>query len=76
LAERTAEQQRLFREGEEADYFGGDDELIRKTRSYLADPARARQIARAALQRCRSGRYSYNERLSDALAEIDLLPPG
>jgi hypothetical protein len=75
LAERTTEQQRLFAEGKEADYFGDDEELIRKARYYLDEPARARQIGGAALQRCRSGRYSYTERLADALAEIDLLPP-
>lgn len=76
LAERTAEQQRLFVEAEEADYFGDDEELIRKTRYYLEQPARARQIAGAAFLRCRSGGYSYQERLTTALAEIDLLPTG
>jgi len=76
LAERTAEQQQLFAEGMEADYFGDDDELIRKAKLYLAKPAAARRIGAAALERCRSGRYSYKERLSDALAELDLLPSG
>jgi spore maturation protein CgeB len=76
LAERTTEQQRLFAEAEEADYFGDDDELIRKTRFYLDEPVRARQIASAAFRRCRSGGYSYQERLTTAVAEIDLLPTG
>lgn len=76
LAERTAEQQRLFTEAEEADYFSDDDELIRKAQLYLGNPAAARHIAAAAVERCRTGRYSYKERLSDALAEIDLLPSG
>ena len=76
LAERTEEQQQLFAEGVEADSFGSDDELIEKCRNYLADPAKARRIGAAALDRCRAGRYSYQERLSDALAEIGLTPRG
>lgn len=70
LAERTLEQQRLFAEGKEADYFGNDDELIHKAREYIHEPAKARLMGAAGLQRCRTGRYSYYERLSDALQEI------
>jgi spore maturation protein CgeB len=76
LAERTVEQQRLFAEGVEADYFDDDDELILKCKRYLAQPAAARRIAMAGRERCRSSRYSYQERLADALADIGLLPKG
>lgn len=76
LAERTLEQQQLFSEGAEADYFGDDDELIRKAKRYIAEPDRARQIATAGLQRCRSGGYSYAERLAVALTDMELLPRG
>jgi spore maturation protein CgeB len=72
LAERTAEQQALFAEGVEADYFGDDDELISKARHYLEAPAEARRIGAAARQRCVTGRYSYKERLADALRELGL----
>jgi spore maturation protein CgeB len=72
LAERTAEQQALFAEGVEADYFGDDDELISKARHYLATPAEARRIGESARRRCLTGRYSYQERLSDALNELEL----
>lgn len=75
LAERTEEQQHLFAEGVEADYFSDDDELIQKARFYLANPGQARRISEASLQRCRSGRYSYTERLADALMEFGLLQP-
>lgn len=75
LAERTEEQRRLFAEGVEADYFGDDDELIEKCRQYVADPGRARRVGAAGLQRCRSGRYSYGERLIDAIHEIGLPLP-
>lgn len=70
LAERTTEHQRLFIEGEEADYFTDDDELVRKTMHYLAHPAERLAIAGRGRLRCLIGRYSYAERLSDALRVI------
>jgi spore maturation protein CgeB len=71
LAERTPEHQRLFREGEEAEYFADDDELVRKTMHYLAHTSERLAIARRGRSRCLTSRYSYAERLSDALAVID-----
>lgn len=76
LASRTEEHSNLFTEGVEADYFSNDDELIEKTGKYVADSQRARSIGDAALQRCRAGRYSYAERLQDAIEEIGLKEPG
>jgi spore maturation protein CgeB len=72
LAERTAEQQALFAEGVEADYFGDDDELIAKARHYLAHPAEARGIGEAGYRRCLVGRYSYRERMADAIQQLGL----
>lgn len=72
LAERTAEQQALFAEGVEADYFGDDDELIVKARHYLAHPAEAREIGEAGHRRCLVGRYSYRERMADAIQQVGL----
>lgn len=72
LAERTVEQQALFAEGVEADYFGDDDELIAKARHYLAHPAEAREIGKAGHRRCLVGRYSYRERIADAIQQVGL----
>jgi len=70
LAERTTEHQRLFIEGAEADYFTDNDELVRKTMHYLAHPAERLAIASRGRLRCLTDRYSYAERLSDALKVI------
>jgi hypothetical protein len=70
LAERTHEHQRLFIEGEEAEFFGDDAELIQKAKHYLTHPAERQAIASRGRQRCLAGRYSYAERIQDAIAEI------
>jgi hypothetical protein len=70
LAERTEEHLRLFTEGREADFFSSDQELIEKTRYYLANPEERRQIALRGRQRCLRDGYSYQERLSRALDRI------
>jgi spore maturation protein CgeB len=68
LAERTSEHLELFAEGVEADFFGSDDELVEKVRHYLANPTECRRIGVRGLERCHRDRYSYRERLADALA--------
>lgn len=69
LAERTTEHQRLFREGIEAEFFEGLDELIAKCRYYLdREPAR-RKIAEAGYRRCVLGGYSYEGRIRQVVAE-------
>ncbi len=68
LAERTSEHLELFTEGMEADFFGDDDELVEKVRHYLANPMECRRIGVRGLERCHRDRYSYRERLADALA--------
>lgn len=67
LGERTEEHERLFREGVEADYFSSDDELLAKVRHHLAHPEERRRIAAAGLERCRSGGYSYADRITTIL---------
>ncbi len=67
LAERTDEHQRLFREGEEAEFFANDGELAEKTRWYLAHEAERARIAAAGLRRCREGGYTYESRLDHIL---------
>jgi hypothetical protein len=67
LAERTDEHARLFEEGAEAEYFADTDELIEKTRRYLADPAARRRIGAAGRERCLRDGYSYHDRLGSML---------
>lgn len=43
----------LFREGIEADYFGGMEELVSKVKYYLSHSERCSQIARQGLERAR-----------------------
>lgn len=75
LAERTPEHENLFLEGKEADYFNSDEELLRKTRWYLEHSEACARVAACGLLKCRTGRYSYAERLEDALREIGMSPP-
>jgi hypothetical protein len=64
LAERTDEHLRLFREDVEAVFFSSDDELLEKTRHYLAHEDERARIAAAGRRRCVEDRYSYDERLA------------
>lgn len=52
LAERSAEHQELFPEGQSALYFGNHQELITTARRALLDPAGRAKLARAGRQRC------------------------
>lgn len=70
LAERTDEHMALFREGVEAEFFGGFDELRARCVQYLADDAARERIARAGQQRCESGGYSNQSRLSGVLTHL------
>ncbi len=68
LAERTDEHRELFREGEEAEFFASDGEMLEKVRWYLAhEDARAR-IAANGLRRCREGGYDVDRRMTAVLA--------
>ena len=73
LADRTTEHQEFFREGIEADYFKGEEELIDKIHFYSTNQQARRRISSAGLRRCRTSRYSYIQRLSDALQIISEL---
>jgi len=70
LAERTAEHVRLFREGEEAEFFDSFEELRDKCRRYLADDEARRRIAEAGYRRCVEAGYSNEERLARVLAHL------
>lgn len=57
LAERSDEHLSLFEEGIEAEYFSNTDELIDKTRFYLANERARARIAAAGRLRCERSGY-------------------
>lgn len=61
LAPRTREHQRDYREGEEAEFFGSEAELVAKARRYLADDDARRAIAARGGRRCATSGYSWRE---------------
>ncbi|MDP3071643.1 MAG: glycosyltransferase [Opitutaceae bacterium] len=61
LAMRTREHQRDYREGEEAEFFGSEAELVAKVRRYLADDAARSAIAARGHRRCTTSGYSWRE---------------
>jgi len=68
LADRTPDHQSFFEEGREAEFFASGEELVDKARFYAAHEAARARIAAAGRARCRSGGYSYLERLRPILA--------
>ena len=71
LAEWSEEHERLFRPGEEADYFTGPDDLVAKARHYLAHPEECARIAAAGRRRAVEGGYSLDARMQ-AMVEAAL----
>jgi spore maturation protein CgeB len=74
LAERTDEHARLYREGQEAEFFGSFDELVAKCRHYLAHEDERRNIAIAGYRRCVLGGYSNAARLARVLEQVQRQP--
>ena len=67
LAERTDEHLALFQEGEEAEFFSDEEELISKVRYYLDHEQERAQIAARGRERCLRSGYSNHERLRTVL---------
>ena len=57
LAERTSEHLELFKEGKEAEFFEGKNELIKKIKYFLTCPEEREQIAKSGLERCQKSKY-------------------
>lgn len=68
LAERTEEHLELFREGEEAEFFESNEELLEKCRYYLEHHVKREEIAANGLARCQTSGYS-NEMLVKKLLD-------
>lgn len=70
LAERTAEHQEFFTEGEEAEFFGSPEELVSKARFYLDHAAARQRIAARGRERCHRSGYDTDSVLDFILKEI------
>ena len=66
LAIRTPQHLECYREGEEAEFFGDHEELVRKARYFLEHPAEREAIARRGHERSVNSGYSW-----DALMQRD-----
>jgi spore maturation protein CgeB len=70
LADRTAEHQEFFDEGQEAEFFASSEELLDKIQFYgRHEPARQR-IAEAGYKRCTESQYAYVHRLRAVLDQV------
>jgi spore maturation protein CgeB len=69
LAERTEEHLELFEENKEAVFFSSTEELVEKTRFYLAHESDRNQIAENGYKRVVEGNNTYTHRLQDILTQ-------
>jgi|APSaa5957512535_1039671.scaffolds.fasta_scaffold68574_2 spore maturation protein CgeB len=70
LAERTFEQKKMFIEGEEADFFSNNEELLKKVNIYLGSSNRRRIISNNGRNRCLKSGYSYQDRVNEIMGTI------
>ncbi len=70
LAERTKDHESYYVEGQEAEFFEGQDELLTKAGLYLTDPERREKIARAGHARCLASGYSHKDRVRQILEQV------
>ena len=72
LAPRTAELLSLYRQDEEAAFFGTADELVAQARRYLADSDLRRRVASAGHLRCYRDGYDTDSRAKKFLRDLGL----
>jgi spore maturation protein CgeB len=70
MSEYTPELASIFREGEEADYFRSTDELIEKTRWYLANPQARDAVARRGHDRVHRDGHDIDSRMRRVLQDV------
>lgn len=70
LAERTKEHEMLFKEGEEAEFFDTNEELLEKCRYYLKNEDERKKIVYGGLKRCKTSGYSNLETIRNILDSI------
>lgn len=75
LADRTDEHEEFFAEGKEAEFFGSNEELADKVRFYTNNETARARVAAAGMARCQEGRYSYVNRMQDALSQLSKCLP-
>lgn len=71
LAERTGEHRLHFTDGEEAVFFEGADDLVRKVAHWVAADAERARIAAAGRARCLRSGYAYDDRLREILEILE-----
>ena len=67
LGERTRRHLEFFEEGVEAEFFGSNEELLKKVRHYLEKSEEREKIARAGRERCVKSGYSMRAQLDQML---------
>jgi len=70
LTERTDEHRRYFAEGLQAEFYASAEELVEKTRYYLAHAQERRVIAQAGHHRCITSGYSHQDRMRILMAAL------
>lgn len=70
LAERTDRQKEIFIEGEEADYFSSDEELLKKILFYLSDDAKRLKVADNGYVKCIKSKVSMKDVIHQVLAKV------
>jgi hypothetical protein len=71
LHERNELVAKYFREGEEAEFFDSDDELLEKCRHYLAHPDERRRVAEAGRRRVFESGYFELDRVREILPALE-----
>ena len=67
LGERTVRHLEFFKEGQEAEFFDSNEELLAKTRYYLEHSDERIKIAQAGRSRCLKSGYSMREQLKEII---------
>jgi hypothetical protein len=75
LAERTGEHRLHFIDGEEAVFFEGSADLVRKVQHWVGADAERERIATAGRARCLCSGYSYDDRLREILEALEGAKP-